>query len=109
MLLNGQICLLLGAALLIGLASSAPFVKQPESRFIDEAKKLLEENMLIDGHNDWPYMLRLNFDNQLGRVDLTSITEEEYTLTANNGATHTDIRRLKEGRLGGQFWAVIIL
>lgn len=95
-----QFVLLVGCA----LVSSLP-VQQPTSRSLDRAKKLLEENMLIDGHNDWPYMLRINFDNQLGRVNLTSITKDQYDLTANDGATHTDILRLKEGRVGGQFWA----
>lgn len=77
--------------------------------FLERAQKLLDQNMLVDGHNDWPYMLRINFDNQLVRVNLTSITKEEYNLVANKGATHTDIKRLREGRVGAQFWAVIIL
>lgn len=51
-------------------------------------------------------MLRLNFDNKLQNVNLTNITKDQYTLTANGGATHTDILRLREGRVGGQFWAV---
>lgn len=76
------------------------------NRNLDQAKRLLDENILIDGHNDWPYMLRINFDNQLGRVDLNNINKEQYNLIANKGATHTDILRLREGRVGAQFWAV---
>jgi len=77
--------------------------------FLERAQRLLDQHMLVDGHNDWPYMLRINFDNQLGLVDLNNITKEAYAgfLVANKGSTHTDVLRLREGRVGAQFWAVI--
>lgn len=73
---------------------------------LDRAKELLSKNMLIDGHNDWPYMLRKNFDNKLEKVDLNNIDNIKYALNATNHVTHTDITRLREGKVGGQFWAV---
>lgn len=54
-------------------------------------------------------MLRLNFENKLSKVNLTSITNTTYNLSATSGVTHTDINRIKEGRLGAQFWVVYTL
>lgn len=42
-------------------------------------------------HNDLPWQLRKQFNNQLNKVDL-------YTLET----THTNIPKVKEGRLGAQ-------
>jgi membrane dipeptidase len=53
---------------------------------------------LVDGHNDLPWTLRENFESDLSRVDLRK-----------RGATvDTDIPRLREGRVSGQFWSVFI-
>lgn len=95
----------LAASTMLLLASAVP-PGAVRSMHLDHAKMLLSEHMLIDGHNDWPYMLRLNFDNQLERVNLTEINNELYLLTATKNVTHTDINRLREGKVGGQFWAV---
>ena len=50
-------------------------------------------------------MIRKNFMNKLGIFDLTDLTKG-YNLSATNNVTHTDFIRLKEGKLGGQFWAI---
>ena len=53
---------------------------------------------LVDGHNDLPWTLRETFASDLSRVDLRQ-----------RGATvDTDIPRLREGRVSGQFWSVFI-
>ncbi|KAM8876613.1 dipeptidase 1-like [Synchiropus picturatus] len=52
---------------------------------------------LIDGHNDLPWQLLLQFNNQLQKVDL-------HTLST----THTNIPKIKEGRLGAQFWSTYV-
>ncbi|MBN3299431.1 DPEP1 Dipeptidase, partial [Amia calva] len=51
------------------------------------------ETPLIDGHNDLPWQIRGLFNNELNTVDLH---------TLNN--THTNIAKIKEGRLAAQFW-----
>ncbi|XP_062327045.1 dipeptidase 1 isoform X2 [Osmerus eperlanus] len=61
------------------------------------ALRLMSETPLIDGHNDLPWQLRMKFNNQLSNVDL-------YTL--NN--THTNIPKIREGRLGAQFWSAYV-
>jgi len=50
-------------------------------------------------------MIRANFKNRFGDFDLEDLIKNP-NLNGTNGITHTDIKRLHEGRLGGQFWAV---
>ncbi|CAF94449.1 unnamed protein product, partial [Tetraodon nigroviridis] len=61
------------------------------------ALRLMAETPLIDGHNDLPWQLRKRFNNQLNAVDL-------YQLNT----THTNIPKVKEGRLGAQFWSAYV-
>ncbi|MCJ8737420.1 hypothetical protein PDJAM_G00023750 [Pangasius djambal] len=63
----------------------------------EQALKLMSETPLIDGHNDLPWQLRSQFNNQLNNVDL-------FTLNS----THTNIPKIKEGRLAAQFWAAYV-
>ncbi|KAJ8417785.1 hypothetical protein AAFF_G00226280 [Aldrovandia affinis] len=68
-----------------------------EDPFKDRALRLMAETPLIDGHNDLPWQMRKQFNNQLNKVDLTSIQ-----------TTHTNIPKIKEGRLAAQFWAAYV-
>ena len=52
----------------------------------------------LDGHNDWPHLIRGFYDNQLD-----SRLEPEKDLVG-----HVDIKRLREGKSGGAFWSVYI-
>ncbi|XP_069811944.1 LOW QUALITY PROTEIN: dipeptidase 1-like, partial [Dendropsophus ebraccatus] len=63
----------------------------------DEALRIMENAPVIDGHNDLPWQLLDKFNNQLSKVNL---------LTLND--THTNIPKLQEGRVGGQFWAAYV-
>ncbi|XP_051757474.1 dipeptidase 1 [Ctenopharyngodon idella] len=65
--------------------------------FRDRALSLMADTPLIDGHNDLPWQMRSLFNNQLNTVDL-------YTLNT----THTNIPKIKEGRLSAQFWAAYV-
>ena len=80
--------------LLIALAAAA----QDNAR-ID---RILREVPLVDGHNDLPWQYRQRVQNQLGRIDLR---HDQSGLTP---ALHTDIPRLRAGRLGAQFWSVYV-
>jgi membrane dipeptidase len=51
---------------------------------------------VIDGHNDLPYAVR----------DLVDYDLDRYDLSQRQSLTHTDIPRLIEGGVGGQFWSV---
>jgi membrane dipeptidase len=63
------------------------------------ARALHREVPLIDGHNDYPWKLReQNTERDLNRLD---IRLPQPTL-------HTDIPRLRQGGVGGQFWSVYV-
>jgi membrane dipeptidase len=64
--------------------------------------RILRRTPLIDGHNDLPWEIRDSFRNDLDAVDLNSDTRQ---LTP---PLHTDIARLREGRVGAQFWSVYV-
>ena len=87
-------------------ASTAPDPSQasPESQsqLLARARRLLREVPLIDGHNDVPWQYWVRARNHLDKIDLNSDT------TLLSPPMHTDLRRLREGQVGGQFWAVYI-
>ncbi|XP_042349520.1 dipeptidase 1 isoform X2 [Plectropomus leopardus] len=68
-----------------------------EDPHMTRAKQLMSETPLIDGHNDLPWQLRKQFNNQLNNVDLNTLD-----------TTHTNIPKIKEGRLGAQFWSAYV-
>ena len=66
---------------------------------VARARALHRETPLIDGHNDYPWALREhNAERDLNRLD---IRVSQPTL-------HTDIPRLRQGGVGGQFWSVYV-
>ena len=65
---------------------------------IRHAMDLHRQALLIDGHNDLPWQYELMADRILSRID---IGERQPEL-------QTDIPRLREGRVGGQFWGVFV-
>ncbi|XP_028257942.1 dipeptidase 1 [Parambassis ranga] len=72
-------------------------VASAEDPYMTRALKLMSETPLIDGHNDLPWQLRKQFNNQLSKVDLNTLD-----------STHTNIPKIKEGRLGAQFWSAYV-
>uniref|UniRef100_A0A8C6WEP5 Dipeptidase n=1 Tax=Neogobius melanostomus TaxID=47308 RepID=A0A8C6WEP5_9GOBI len=68
-----------------------------EDPYLTRAHKLMSETPLIDGHNDLPWQMRKQFNNQLSKVDLNTFNE-----------THTNIPKIKAGRLGAQFWSAYV-
>lgn len=69
---------------------------------VTHARALLDRVPLIDGHNDLPWAIRQQFDRQLARIDLAA------DLRQIEEPTHTDLPRLDQGGVGGQFWSVYI-
>ncbi|MFI7358679.1 dipeptidase [Streptomyces avidinii] len=66
---------------------------------LDEARELLAEHPVVDGHNDLPWALR-----QQVRYDLT-----QRDIAGDQSAhLHTDIPRLRAGGVGAQFWSVYV-
>jgi membrane dipeptidase len=64
---------------------------------LDRARELLSRHPLVDGHNDLPWALR----DRYGGLDGTDLTVEQPGL-------HTDLPRLRAGRVGVQFWSVYV-
>ena len=64
--------------------------------------RILREVPLIDGHNDLPYQYEERAKDHLAQIDLR---QDQSKLAP---PLHTDIPRLRQGRLGAQFWSVYI-
>ncbi|MGW4224610.1 dipeptidase [Streptomyces bauhiniae] len=66
---------------------------------LDEARALLREFPVVDGHNDLPWALREQVAYDLGARDIAG----------DQGAhLHTDLPRLREGGVGAQYWSVYV-
>jgi membrane dipeptidase len=61
----------------------------------DEARRIHREALVIDGHNDLPWMLRKQADSSFEKIDLYKPQK----------GLHTDIPRLRQGGVGAQFWS----
>ena len=86
------------AAAVVSLAVMVPAPLAGDDDALLRARSLLDRVGLVDGHNDLPWTLRETLQGDLSRVDLRQ-----------RGATlDTDIPRLREGRVSGQFWSVYI-
>ncbi|MEU9348281.1 dipeptidase [Streptomyces sp. NPDC048278] len=66
---------------------------------LDEARSLLREFPVVDGHNDLPYALREQVRYDLDARDIAA---------HQNAHLHTDIPRLREGGVGAQYWSVYV-
>ncbi|XP_046446279.1 dipeptidase 1-like [Daphnia pulex] len=66
------------------------------------ARQILERVPLIDGHNDLPHVIRLLAESQLASFNLTDLADKNPW--KSDPSSHTDILRLRQGKLGAQFW-----
>lgn len=66
---------------------------------VDEARELLREFPVVDGHNDLPWALREQVRYDLDARDIS---------TDQGPHLHTDIPRLRAGGVGAQFWSVYV-
>jgi membrane dipeptidase len=84
-------------------ASAKPAAWQPPPpELVTRARKILDRVPLVDGHNDVPWQYRERVKNHLDKIDLGKDTSKLEP------AMHTDIPRLRQGGVGGQFWSVYI-
>jgi membrane dipeptidase len=68
-----------------------------QDQALAQARALLERVPLVDGHNDLPWVIRIDAK---ARGDVAA-----YDLTHIHPNGDTDIPRLREGLIGAQFWA----
>jgi membrane dipeptidase len=93
------IAIFITAALFMGCASLSAQTDRDEYR--QQAIEILESVPLFDGHNDAPYQYRNRVGYKFSELDFYDTTQLENPM-------HTDIPRLKEGRVGAQWWSVYV-
>ncbi|MFD8014266.1 dipeptidase [Streptomyces sp. NPDC058955] len=64
-----------------------------------EARALLAEAPVVDGHNDLPWALREQCGYDLDKLDIAG---------DRSASLHTDLARLRAGGVGAQFWSVYV-
>jgi membrane dipeptidase len=64
----------------------------------DEAKRIHADALLVDGHNDLPYVYREDADLSFHKLDIRKPQPR----------IHTDIPRLRKGGVGAQFWSAYV-
>ena len=82
------------------LALSSPATAQQD--YSARVTRILKTTPLIDGHNDWPEVLREREGDARWTMDL------RQGLDKRPEPYNTDIERLRRGMVGGQFWSVYV-
>jgi len=93
------ILLITMSSLFMGCASLSAQTDQDDYR--QQAIEILESVPLFDGHNDAPLQYRNRAGYKFSELDFHDTTHLERDM-------HTDITRMKEGRVGAQWWSVYV-
>lgn len=91
------LCVAVGVA--VGVSVRSDSEDTPESRK-KKAEDILSQYPLVDGHNDLPWQFRTHVNN--------SVYHSTVNLTEGWPIVHTDIPRLRRGKVGAQFWAAYV-
>ncbi|HEX3335128.1 MAG TPA: dipeptidase [Jatrophihabitans sp.] len=62
------------------------------------ARRILQRHPIVDGHNDLAWAMHEHFGYDL----------DAYPVDVRQSVTQTDLVRLREGGVGGQFWSVYV-
>ncbi|XP_058065512.1 dipeptidase 1-like [Anopheles bellator] len=68
---------------------------------------VLDEVPLIDGHNDLPWNLYNYERNRINQFELNSDLKQ-HPVWGPSTSSHTDIPRLRAGKVGAQFWVAYV-
>jgi membrane dipeptidase len=84
---------------LVMFAALAAGARADEDKALTHARELLKKAILVDGHNDLPWAIRTDkkAPGDVAAYDLNG------TVSGN-----TDLKRLRQGGVGAQFWSVYI-
>ena len=93
--------LTLSLLILVVFGFSALSAQTDRSDYIDQAIEILESIPLFDGHNDVPWQYRNRVNYKFSELDFYDTTHLEQPM-------HSDIPRLREGRVGAQWWSVYV-
>ena len=94
--MKSTLLVLAGLILVVGIGWAA--VSSAQQGVLEQAIALHRETPLIDGHNDIPWTFREKANRDLSKMDLRQRQPQ----------LHTDIPRLRQGGVGGQFWSVYV-
>lgn len=92
---------LITGLLLLILAFSSLHAQTERDDYRQQAIEILESVPLFDGHNDVPWQYRSRVGYKFSELDF-------YDTTQLDRPMHTDIPRLREGRVGAQWWSVYV-
>jgi membrane dipeptidase len=87
------------SSLILGCNAAAAGGAPSEEEAQRRARDLLKRSILIDGHNDLPWAIR---EAKSAPCDVDAYDLHKHT------SGQTDLARIAEGGLGGQFWSVYI-
>lgn len=100
MLSRTTLCAVFSVFSVMALACTDPVLAAPPSPpELEHARRLLDEAILFDGHNDLPWAIRTD-EKTPGDV----IAYDLRRPTRGN----TDLARMRQGGLGAQFWSVYV-
>jgi membrane dipeptidase len=68
----------------------------------ERARQFLATATLVDGHNDLPWALRKSYGSD------ARVIASRIDLSKPQPKLHTDLPRLRAGRVGAQFWSVFV-
>jgi membrane dipeptidase len=83
---------------LLGLAAPLLGIRAQSDPLLERAKRLLREVPIVDGHNDYPMVVREKANGDLAKLDIRQ----------PQPGIMTDLKRLAAGGIGGQFWSVYV-
>src|SRR5579862_2526043 len=92
----------------IGISHASKAAESPTPAQLAEAKKILREVPLIDGHNDVPWQYRKRAMASGGEMGSIAAFDFASDTSKLNPPMVTDIPRMRAGCMGGQFWSVYI-
>src|SRR6266545_1792013 len=81
------------------LTACMPMVSRKTETDLDRARRILRATPLIDGHNDLAWAIR---GSKTAPRDVNAYDLRQRTVG------HTDLERLRQGMVGGQFWSIYI-
>ncbi|WP_116091206.1 dipeptidase [Sphingomonas crusticola] len=85
--------------ILAAILLATPSVAAPPDAIAARVARILKATPLIDGHNDWAESLREREGERRWTIDLTNGLGQRAV------PYNTDITRLRQGMVGGQFWS----
>ncbi|CUM45363.1 uncharacterized protein AC631_00478 [Debaryomyces fabryi] len=74
--------------------------KNTDENFIERFKKISRETPVVDTHNDFPYLLRVQLHNEFE-------TESRFNFD-DKLQSHTDLMKFRQGKIGLQFFSCFI-